>query len=296
MSRALQEKGVILKPFVIGIGLDSNFIKSFECIGHYYDASSEETFRNVIGVVISQALNSTTAQVNLLDVNGKANETNTAFTLYNQRTGAIEYNYVHTMNDRGKPDTLKLDPVNTYRMVVHTIPEVTVDSLRLEAGTHNILAADAPQGALELKMGRSGNRDIKAIVRQKDKMQTLNVQGFEGKTKYLVGTYDLEVLTLPRTYIEDVKVNQSHTTTVEVPAPGNVTLNLGGQGYGTIFQRDGRELKWVTTLPEGTINKAYKLQPGNYVAVFRRKASNETIFTIEKEFKVSSGSSTNVRF
>ena len=46
------------------------FAKTFECVGNYYDAADEATFKNVINIVISQAMNTSTAQVNLLDKNG----------------------------------------------------------------------------------------------------------------------------------------------------------------------------------------------------------------------------------
>jgi Ca-activated chloride channel family protein len=49
VSRQLQKKGVVLKPFVIGIGLDENFKETFECVGNYYDAADEKTFQNVLG-------------------------------------------------------------------------------------------------------------------------------------------------------------------------------------------------------------------------------------------------------
>ena len=84
VSKRLQQKGIILKPFVIGIGLDEDFKNSFECVGTYFDAADENTFKNVLGVVISQALDNTTAQINLLDSRGKPTETNVPVLLYDQ--------------------------------------------------------------------------------------------------------------------------------------------------------------------------------------------------------------------
>ena len=46
-------------------------------------------------------------------------------------TGKIRYNFIHTMNSFGMPDTLDIDPLITYDIVVHTIPPVRVDSIRL---------------------------------------------------------------------------------------------------------------------------------------------------------------------
>ena len=38
VSRLLQREGIILKPFVIGVGLDETYKKTFDCVGTYYDA------------------------------------------------------------------------------------------------------------------------------------------------------------------------------------------------------------------------------------------------------------------
>ena len=38
VSLALQKKGVILKPFVIGLGLDPSVMDAFKCVGSFYDA------------------------------------------------------------------------------------------------------------------------------------------------------------------------------------------------------------------------------------------------------------------
>ena len=69
VSRMLLKNGIILKPFIIGIGHDFN--TAFNCVGTYFDATSERDFKKALNVVISQALNSTTMQVNLLDEAGK---------------------------------------------------------------------------------------------------------------------------------------------------------------------------------------------------------------------------------
>jgi len=59
VSLALQSKGIVLKPFVLGIGLEGNF-ESLNCIGKMYDISSEASFTTVLNIVVSQALNNTT--------------------------------------------------------------------------------------------------------------------------------------------------------------------------------------------------------------------------------------------
>ena len=85
VSQALQKKGIILKPFIIGIGKDID-LSSLKCIGTFYDASNEELFKNLLNVVINHVLNKTTCQVNLIDNSKKPMETNIPMTFYNRKT------------------------------------------------------------------------------------------------------------------------------------------------------------------------------------------------------------------
>ncbi len=295
VSWALQQKGVILKPFVIGMGLSKDIMKEFECVGNYFDVTDEAVFKNVLSIVISQALNSTTVQVNLLDKNNKPTETDVNMTFYDQQTGHIRYNYVHTINHRGNPDTLMIDPLGSYKMVVHTIPPVTVDSIVLTAGKHNIIAADAPQGALNLKVkGRSDYKSLQCIIRKKGEMETLNVQDFNTTIKYIVGDYDLEVLSLPRLKFA-IEIRQSHTNTVEIPQPGIASILLTARGYASIFLEKNNKLELVYTMSETITRETLILQPGRYRLIYRAQQSRQSIYTKEKAFTVISGGSSQVR-
>ncbi len=296
VSLALQKKGIILKPFVIGLGLEPEIMDAFKCVGNFYDAKNEETFKEVLGIVISQALNNTTAQVNLLDELHKPTETNVAITFYDAFSKQIRYNFIHTMNSRGNPDTIPIDPLGSYDLVVHTIPPVEKKGIELTAGKHTIIAVDAPQGDLELKMnGYNEYQDLKALVRKKDKNEILVVQDFAQKHRYITGLYDLEILTLPRTLIEDVNIAQSRTTTVEIPQAGIVTVSSSAKGYGSIFQEKGDQLEWVRNLSEASTRETIVLQPGNYRLVFRSINARQSIYTIEESFKIISGQNTQVK-
>ena len=296
VSMALQKKGIFLKPFVIGIGLERDYSDYFGCVGSYYDAVNETAFEQVLGVVISQALNTTTTQVNLLDKSGMATETNVNMTFYDVETSTIRYNYVHTLNSRGVPDTLVLDPVYEYNLEVHTIPSIKKKNIKLISGKHNIIPVDAPQGILEIAIeGRSVYKNLQCIVKQADSCRTLNLQLFGAKEKYLVGKYDLEVLTLPRIYLEDVKVSQSHTTTIQIPTPGNITIMSAKRGYGSVYQMGNDELVWVCNLNTESLNQNLKLQPGNYRVVFRSTNAKKSAYTVERDFQVSSGAGASVK-
>lgn len=295
VSRALQARGVILKPFVIGIGLSNDFKDQFRCIGDYYDASDAQTFKKVLNIVVSEALNTTTAQVNLLDIYGAPIETDVNMTFTDANSGVLKYNYMHTMNRNEVPDTLTLDPMTRYQLKVHTIPPVVKSNIELIAGEHNIIEVDAPQGTLELKQNNvllpAQQRMLKCIVREANEMQTLHVQSFDVTERYIVGTYDLEILTLPRFFVEDVEIAQSEVTTITLPQPGHITFQTKNmqKGHGSIYQMKGDEMIWIYNLNPEEPSEKLEMLPGNYKVVYRNDNSKRTIYTIEKNFSVFSG-------
>lgn len=292
VSAALQRRGIVLKPFVIGMGLDESLKKTFDCVGNYYDAANEEMFRTALSMVISQALDNTTMQVNLLDVFNNPTETNVNMTFYNQLNGSVKYNFIHTINSRGNPDTLTIDPLSTYKIVVHTIPPMEKGDVTLTPGKHTIVGIDAGQGTLFLKLdGVSDYKKLQCLVRKSGELKTLHVQEFNTSEKYLVGKYDLEILTLPRIYLNDIDISQSKTTTLQIPPPGIVSFTSNGPGYGSVYLLDGDEMKWVYNLDESFTKETIVIQPGNYRVIYRAKNSRESIYTIDKTFKVTSGAS-----
>lgn len=296
VSKMLQKNGIILKPFIIGIGKDFNL--AFNCVGTYFDATNENDLKKALNVVISQALNSTTMQINLLDESGRPTETDAAMTFTDLNTGKIKYNFIHTMNNRGLPDTLVIDPLITYRVDIYTLPPVSIDTLSITPGKHTVVAADAPQGYLQLKMAGTSNasKGLQCIVRKKGSFQTLNVQNFGETEKYITGAYDLEVLSLPRITLNDINVSQSHTTTIEIPEPGIAVFRKSFNGYGTLLLNDKNKLTRIYELNENLTLETLYLQPGSYRIVFRPKSSRSTLYTVEQSFVIESGKTTDIQF
>lgn len=294
VSLALQAKGVVLKPFVLGIGMTT--FQSLDCIGRLYDVTEEATFTNVLNIVVSQAMNNTTCQVNLLDALGRPNETDVSMTFYDQQSGAVRYNYMHTMNNRGVPDTLILDPLSTYRLVVHTIPEVTKENITITPGKHNIIAVDAPQGYLNLQVAGTNNyQNLQCIVRKAGSMETVNVQEFGKTEKYIVGKYDIEILSLPRIYMKNVDIGQSKTTLIQIPQAGVVNIFKPSEGTAQILLEEKNKLTWVCNLNDKNTSENIVLQPGNYRVIYRPKAAHETIYSVERKFKIDPGGQVTVK-
>jgi Ca-activated chloride channel family protein len=297
VSEALQKKGIILKPFIIGLGANSDFQKAFECVGKYYDASTEGLFQNVLNVILSQALNATTAQVNLLDAYGNPTETNVNMSFYDSHTGALAYNYVHAILNGGAPDTVKLDPGATYKLVVHTIPPVEKYDINLVPGKHTIIPIDAPQGMLNVRIeGAPAYSNLQCVVKQAGSPEIIHLQPVNSTNQYLVGKYDLEILTLPRVILKDVQVTQSAVNPIILQQPGKVTIQSTQDEYAAIYEYKKNVLEWVTNIDVKIRNQTLVMQPGTYKIVYRPKLFNRSNYTFEKEFTITSGGLAKVTF
>jgi Ca-activated chloride channel homolog len=296
VSRALQSKGVIVKPFIIGIGIDDKYKSTFECVGNYFDASNPEIFERVLDIVVTQALNSTTAQINLNDVHSNPLESNVPITVYDENSGQVVYQLVHTLNSKGLPDTLSIDPLFTYEFVVHTLPPVSKSGQKLIPGKHNTIEINTPQGFLKLRFdgGRSDYESLQCIVKSQNQCEVVNAQAFDTEEKYIVGEYELEILTTPRTLISSVRIEQSKTTEIVIPNPGVLFLQTGSTGFGGVLKEAKNAWDLVISFSEGDPSGRYLLQPGNYKVLFRSKNAQQTLYTIEKDFSIRSGTSTNL--
>lgn len=296
ISKRLQKKGIFLEPFVIGIGIDPQFKKSLNCVGTYINARQESNLKDALDLIISKTLNKTTTQVNLLDSYGHPSETNINMTFYDVNSGRIMENYIHTINYRGNPDTLYLDPMVKYKMVVHTIPPITLDSINLSPGKHNIIAVDAPQGNLII-VPPDGNqfRDLEFFVKKAGQKTTLNTQKVNYSEKYLVGKYDIEIPTLPRLLINDVSISQSETTSIKIPRPGIITLRFGAEGYCGLFLEKRNNLEWISNIDSKNKIINLVLLPGSYRIIFRARNAKSIHNTINKSFEIDPGRSGSLR-
>jgi Ca-activated chloride channel family protein len=296
VSVALQKKGIFLRPFVIGVGLDVKFADVFGCMGKFYDVSNEANFGDVLNLVITEALSQTTVEVDLLDITKKPTETDVNMTFYDAETKQIKYNYLHTINHRGNPDTLVLNPDIKYNLTVHTIPPVEKNNITITRGKHNVIPVDAPQGYLKLELdGPLSKYYPTTVIRKSGEMKTLNVHEFGKTEKYIVGKYDLEILTLPRIKLNAVEIKQSTTNTIKVPTSGVAYISKIGTGFGSIYLDDGKQVTWVCNLNNNLQNEIIYLQPGSYKMEFRFENTKETTKTIERKFAIGSGITTNLK-
>nr|WP_299207610.1 VWA domain-containing protein [uncultured Brumimicrobium sp.] len=291
----LRAKGITISPFVIGLGLDMSYLSHFDCYGNYKSAEDPMAFEAVLKNVVNKALVNTTVQINLNTIHGRPIETDVTMFLYEAGTSNLKYTYTHTLNHLDLPDTLILDPSIKYDLVVKTLPQKVKKNITIQRNTHNTIELDAPQGKLKFTFAQPTKYDFVDVrVMQKGEYQTLNTQKFNTTQEYIVGEYEVEILTLPRRY-KTVKVDQSSTNTVSIDAPGVVNLSAYKSVTGQIFEvKNNNEFEWVCDLNERTKTNQFILQPGRYVVIYRQVDLKETTYTKEKQFSIYSNKSITI--
>ena len=289
VSRLFAKKGIILKPFVIGIGLDKSWKDNLDCVGTFFDAANERDFSNILNIVISHVVDNTTTQVNLLDSLGNPTETNVPLTFYDNFTDIVKYNFVHTMNSMGNPDTMIIDPVLKYKVIAHTIPPVESDIITIQPGKHTIIPLKTPQGKLKIIINTK--EDYQFIIRKNGEGETINVQNINTTQKYLTGFYDIELFTLPRQYFNNIRINQNQLTKLQLPSTGLVNILLPANGYGGVYLNDGDKLNEIYKFNGESNQYKLTLLPAKYTVIYRAKSSKKYIYTNEETFVIKSGKS-----
>lgn len=290
-SQKLLDKRISLRPFIVGLNGGQSFIEKLKCIGTVLDTKDEPSLYNTVGIIIRQTLNTTTAQVNLLNANGNPTVTNIPFTLYDHASGKTLYNFVHTLNEKGNPDTLYLDPVGVYDLELHTYPSIKKENIELVPGKHNIIALDVPAGnfTTECLNATIANNNAQVIVRpKKNPNDILNVQDLNEQEMYLTANYHLEILTTPE-IISDTMIVPFSENVMHLSNYGTLSIMTEDKLLASIYRTHQGILEMVDRFEINTKTGNRKLQPGEYWLVYKSKASYDSESTRTKQFTVNEG-------
>lgn len=296
VSRMLQAKGIVVKPFIIGIGIDEKNKESLKCVGNFYDASDPEVFETILDLVLEQALHNTTVQVDLLDDSGKPTITDVPMTFTDTRSGEHDPQVIHTLGYNNRTDTFYLDPIPTYELSVHTLPERGMEKVSLAPGRHNIITVpNMSQGVLEPKLPstrRSDYGEISVDLFESGECSSFYSMKLGNSLRLLTGTYDLVFHTTPLTVVKDVEITENSITDVIIAAPGALMLQSPVAGYGSIVNTN--TLEHVVQFQNGNPSGRYTLQPGNYTLIFRARQAQSSNYSITKNFTITTGQTLNL--
>jgi len=297
ISLGLQRKGIILRPFIIGLGVGKDFTQAFECIGKAIDAKNISEFTQALSSIATQTLGKTTVAVELLDDKNQPLEKDINMTFINHVTKEGVYDLVHFRDRQGKTDLLEIDPVLTYDLVVNTIPPVRKEKIEIQGGKHNVIKVNTPQGTLRFNMKTSkeyGN--LQAVIRKSGESQTLHHQPVDILEKYLAGKYDIEVLTRPRLYFRNVEIKAGQTTEIPIAEPGILNVVNMTDGFASLYVIDaqGQPTFVENITPSKEKSENISMQPGTYKLVFRAKTAVSSAYTAVKTFTINTGKITYI--
>lgn len=291
-SRELQKKGVFLRPYIIGLGLRAE--KTLDCAGKYISAETPKEFHTELNKAIEATFAKTTVSIELLDARSQPTETNVNVSFFNALTGISMYDFVHYRDAQGRPDSVQIDPVVDYDLVVNTLPPVIQRNVSLEIGKHNVIRIPVPQGNLFVQQEGRKDNSLEVIVREKNKTDILHTQRSNEPVRYLAGAYEVESLTLPRRKFS-VNIQPNKTENIYLPAPGITNFNTTATGYGSLYEitANGTQ-QWVCSFDNLKPRFALTLLPGRYKVVFRVKNTSGSKYTGFKNFELKAGETMTV--
>lgn len=294
-TKELIKKRIAIKPFIIGLNIASDVVMDFNCVGNYYDAKDETTFDRLLKNVTDQALKNTTLQINLLDIKNQPSISNIPFTMYDHYTGAIKYNFIHTLNEQNLPDTLYINPAGTYDIEVHSIPPVKKYKIELIAGTHNVIPIEMPIGYLKLSMeNKKLADDIPCVVREAYSSEILYVQDLNDNEAYIRGDFDIDFLTLPRYSKKLVYVPEEKEKEMLIPKSGKVIFVNVDASIASVYEIKLGEFKMLYEFDKVKEKDELELLPGRYAVVMRPKSAPKTDFTKTIYFDIQAEKTTNL--
>lgn len=292
VSLNLQKQNIFLKPFIIGIGMKDDFLSEFGCMGQFYDAENIQEFKKVLGTAIYQALEKTTVGIQLLNHENQPEITHINISFINDFTGIPAYEFIHYKDSDNLPDTVEVDGVISYDIIVNTVPPVIQTDPKIIPGQHNLITIKCPVGNLVVaqKNHSEYKKDVEVLLYGIDDNTMLHAIEIEENHLFLSGYYNLEITTLPRIKLEGVFIKPGELVKIDLPPPGilNIIRNFPGNGSLYVLDHEGHE-QWILNLNQPELNTSLTIQPGNYKLVFRSNNSLGSKFTKVEKFTIISG-------
>ena len=296
VSLALKANGILVKPFVIGMGIDEDMAAALHCIGSFFDAADPDSFEVILQLVLEQALHNTSVSVELLDSTGESTVTNLPYTFTNVRSGEHDPQWFHTMLPNMTADTMYVDPLPTYNFTVHSLPPRQLDSIALKPGVHNVISLpNMGQGQVTPQFASGASTNYGAIDvtwTQSGDCSPFYAGPVGQEVQVCEGMYDLTFATLPQTVIHDVAVLDQKRMVVEIPPPGALRLTQENDGYIVILEATSNDVvvQWAPEQFAGRLT----LQPGDYVILYRAKHALNTLKSSRTSFTIQSGKTNNL--
>lgn len=282
----LHNSNNVVQTFVVVVG-ESNSpatIQPCDSAMRILHVAEESRLHSTLCDVLRQSAQQARVAISLLDAQGKPYATDVPMVFYDRRTHALKLATVYHYSQTDPPDTLTLDPLINYDITLFTHPAMRIERRRFVPDKCNPLTIPMQQGSLRLyHEARRIPFDLPkfpALVRRHGETAVLATQTTDQTLHYRAGYYDIEVLTLPITRLDNVEIRGGTSTDLQLPLPGQLALTKPAEPTtGALFVvRDGVQ-EWVCDLDPTQSDERIVLIPGQYLLLLRRQSTGHTSAT-----------------
>lgn len=299
VARQIQLSGVVVQTFILGIGDAENFTHSLDCAGRFTHVANEEEYAKKLHDIFALSDQTARVVVEVRDKQGDLQETEIPIVFYDGQTKVAKYSTIYSMGAQGVADTLEMDPLVNYDITLYTRPAIHLKDKHFASNGLNRLNVVANQGSLRVR--RNDKRvnwtvpNYEVLVRKAGQPEILASQMLGDELEYLEGSYDLEVLSLPRLRLDGVEVQSGSKTVLEIAMPGMLLLTKPRTiCTGSIFAIESGVFTWVCDLNPNAINERINLLPGEYMVMLRPQDDTRYSQVRSKRVRIESGQQTSV--
>ncbi|MBQ7063012.1 MAG: VWA domain-containing protein [Bacteroidales bacterium] len=297
VARQVQMSGVIVQTFILGIGNKQDFQHSLDCAGKFTYVPNEVQYTETLYNIFRMSEEEAQVVVSINDETDHLLEATLPIAFYDSQTGVVKYSTIYSIDSRYAPDTLIVDPLVAYDITVFTTPPTVIKNKQFHSGRINQLNITVEQGSLRLRFdGKRTNYQLPQypiMVYQQGRLVATQLLGEQHD--YLVGNYDVEVLTTPPLSLKQIAVVSSSATDLTIPTPGMANISKPKAiSSGAVFAFVEGVLTYVCDLNPNKINERIVLMPGQYQLVIKPQNSIEYKNVRTKRFQIEAGQTTNI--
>lgn len=300
VAKQVQNSGVIVKTFVLGIGDKKNFQSNLNCAGKFIHVPQEEQYTQSLYDIFTLSEEKANVRIQVKDFSGMSYETSMPIVFYDAQTGLAKYQVIYSSDNKDGEDIITIDPLVAYNVKAYTNPPMVKNNVLFDYNKTNDLVYKVEQGFLNVRYEAKRTTyqvpEYPIVVRKRGEKDIVNIQKVNEKVPYQAGRYDVVILSTPYIELNDVAVNHVSNTDLAIPTPGAASIAKPKTiTRGTLFAINGADWQYVCNLDSGKVSERILLMPGEYVVVLKPIATftNEPIMV--QKFRIDAGLTTTVQ-
>lgn len=300
VAKQVQNSGVIVKTFVLGIGDRENFQSNINCAGKFIHVPQEEQYTQSLYDIFTLSEEKATVRVQVKDFSGMSYETSMPIVFYDAQTGVAKHQMIYSPAGKEGDDIITIDPLVSYNIKAYTNPPMLKTNISFDYNKTNNLVYEVEQGFLnvsyEAKRTTYQVPEYPIVVCKHGEKDIVNIQKINEKVPYQAGSYDIVILSTPHIELNDVAIQHVSNTDLAIPTPGAANIvKPKAIMQGTLFGIDGDDWKYVCNLDSGKVSERILLMPGEYVVVLKPVNAASNGPTKVQKFRIDAGLTTTVQ-